>query len=52
MIRSHGSGRLELMGDNGMLEKFLMARSWRNVRVMSIFAGTNEIRQLKKNNLP
>jgi len=26
-----------------MLGKYPMARAWRDVRVMSIFAGTNEI---------
>jgi acyl-CoA dehydrogenase len=34
---------LDIMGNAGMLEKFPMARAWRDVRVMSIFAGTNEI---------
>jgi len=34
---------LDIIGNAGMLEKFPMARAWRDVRVMSIFAGTNEI---------
>lgn len=43
MVHRIADRTLELMGDNGMLEKFPMARAWRDVRVMSIFAGTNEI---------
>jgi acyl-CoA dehydrogenase len=34
---------LDLMGDFGGLEKCPIVRAWRDVRVMSIFAGTNEI---------
>jgi acyl-CoA dehydrogenase len=36
-------GCLELYGGYGYLEKYPMARAWRDARVMSIFAGTNEI---------
>lgn len=36
-------GCLELHGGYGFLEENLIARAWRDVRVMSIFAGTNEI---------
>ena len=43
MVHRIADRTLELMGDEGMLEKFPMARAWRDVRVMSIFAGTNEI---------
>lgn len=32
-----------LGGDFGILEKYPIARAWRDVRVMSIYAGTNEI---------
>jgi acyl-CoA dehydrogenase len=34
---------LDLCGDFGTIEKCPMARAWRDVRVYSIFAGTNEI---------
>jgi alkylation response protein AidB-like acyl-CoA dehydrogenase len=34
---------LDLCGDFGTLEKCLLARAWRDIRVTSIFAGTNEI---------
>jgi len=34
---------LDFCGNFGSLEKCMMARAWRDVRVMSIFAGTNEI---------
>jgi acyl-CoA dehydrogenase len=34
---------LDFCGNFGSLEKCLLARAWRDVRVMSIFAGTNEI---------
>ena len=34
---------LDLCGDFGTLEKCPLARAWRDIRVMSIFAGTNEI---------
>lgn len=36
-------GCLELYGGYGYLEECPMARAWRDARVMSIFAGTNEI---------
>jgi acyl-CoA dehydrogenase len=36
-------GCLELYGGYGYLEACPMARAWRDARVMSIFAGTNEI---------
>jgi acyl-CoA dehydrogenase len=31
------------MGNDGMVEKFLIACAWWDVRVMFILAGTNEI---------
>jgi len=34
---------LDLYGDFGILEKYPIARAWRDVRTMSIYAGTNEI---------
>lgn len=34
---------IDLCGDFGTLEKCPLARAWRDIRVMSIFAGTNEI---------
>ncbi len=34
---------LDLCGDFGTLEKCPLARAWRDIRVTSIFAGTNEI---------
>jgi acyl-CoA dehydrogenase len=34
---------LEIMGDDGTVETNLIARGWRDARVTSIFAGTNEI---------
>ena len=34
---------LDLLGPEGMLESRPLVRTWRDVRVMSIFAGTNEI---------
>jgi acyl-CoA dehydrogenase len=34
---------IDLFGEYGILEKCPITRAWRDVRVMSIFAGTNEI---------
>jgi len=34
---------IDLCGDFGTIEKCPMARAWRDIRVTSIFAGTNEI---------
>ena len=36
-------GCMELYGSHGMCEEYPIARAWRDTRVMSIFAGTNEI---------
>jgi acyl-CoA dehydrogenase len=36
-------GCLQLYGGYGYCEEYPVARAWRDVRVMSIFAGTNEI---------
>ncbi len=43
MVNRIADRSLDIMGNDGMLEKFPIARAWRDVRVMSIFAGTNEI---------
>ena len=34
---------IDLCGNYGTLEKCLMARAWRDIRVTRIFAGTNEV---------
>jgi alkylation response protein AidB-like acyl-CoA dehydrogenase len=34
---------LDLMGDEGVLERHPIARAFRDVRIMTIFAGTNEV---------
>ena len=34
---------MDFYGTHGLLEEYPMARAWRDVRVMPIFAGTNEI---------
>ena len=36
-------GCMDLHGSNGYCEKYPIARAWRDMRVTSIFAGTNEI---------
>lgn len=36
-------GCMDLYGPNGNLEEMLIGRFWRDLRVMAIFAGTNEI---------
>lgn len=43
MVNRIADRSLDILGNYGMLEKFPIARAWRDVRVMSIFAGTNEI---------
>ena len=43
MVNRIADRSLDIMGNEGMLEKLPIARAWRDVRVMSIFAGTNEI---------
>jgi acyl-CoA dehydrogenase len=43
MVKRVADRCLDLIGDYGMLEKCPLARAFRDVRVMSIFAGTNEI---------
>jgi len=45
MVKRVADRSLELCGDYGMLEACLLARAWRDVKVMSIFAGTNEIQK-------
>ena len=34
---------LQLHGGYGYMEEYPIARAWRDIRVMQIFAGTNEI---------
>lgn len=43
MVKRIADRCLDLMGEFGGLEKNPIVRAWRDVRVMSIFAGTNEI---------
>lgn len=43
MAKRTADGCLQLYGGYGYCEEYPIARAWRDVRVMSIFAGTNEI---------
>jgi len=43
MVKRIVDRALDFCGDFGSLEKCMLARAWRDVRVMPIFAGTNEI---------
>ena len=43
MARRVADECLQLHGGYGYCEEYPIARAWRDVRVMSIFAGTNEI---------
>jgi acyl-CoA dehydrogenase len=43
MVRRVADRGLDLFGNLGMMEECPIVRGWRDVRVMSIFAGTNEI---------
>jgi len=43
MVKRIADRALDFCGTFGILEKCPIARAWRDVRVMSIFAGTNEI---------
>jgi alkylation response protein AidB-like acyl-CoA dehydrogenase len=43
MVKRIADRSLDFCGSLGMLEKCPIAQTWRDVRVMSIFAGTNEI---------
>ena len=43
MVKRVADRALDYCGSFGMLEACPIARAWRDVRVMSIFAGTNEI---------
>jgi len=45
MVKRIADRSLELCGNYGMLEACPLARCWRDVKVMSIFAGTNEIQK-------
>lgn len=43
MAQRVADGCLQLHGGYGYCEEYPIARAWRDIRVMSIFAGTNEI---------
>jgi len=43
MARRVADGCLQFYGGYGYCEEYPIARAWRDVRVMSIFAGTNEV---------
>ncbi len=43
MVKRTADRCLDLLGPEGMREAQALVRTWRDVRVMSIFAGTNEI---------
>jgi len=43
MVKRIADRALDFCGTFGILEKNRIAQAWRDVRVMSIFAGTNEI---------
>jgi acyl-CoA dehydrogenase len=43
MVKRIADRALDFCGSFGALETCQIARAWRDVRVMSIFAGTNEI---------
>ncbi len=43
MVKRVVDRSLDFCGSDGMLEACPLARAWRDARVMSIFAGTNEI---------
>jgi acyl-CoA dehydrogenase len=43
MVKRIADRSLDFCGTFGILEKCSLAQAWRDVRVMSIFAGTNEI---------
>ena len=43
MVKKVADGCLQLYGGYGYCDEYPISRAWRDVRVMSIFAGTNEI---------
>jgi len=43
MVRRVADRALDLVGNEAAIEKYPITRAWRDVRVMSIFAGTNEV---------
>jgi acyl-CoA dehydrogenase len=43
MVKRVADGCLQLYGGYGYCDEYPISRAWRDVRVMSIFAGTNEI---------
>jgi alkylation response protein AidB-like acyl-CoA dehydrogenase len=43
MARRVADRAMDLFGNEATIEKYPITRAWRDVRVMSIFAGTNEV---------
>ncbi|MCG6911282.1 MAG: acyl-CoA dehydrogenase family protein [Deltaproteobacteria bacterium] len=43
MVRRVADRAMDLLGNEATVEKYPVTRAWRDVRVMSIFAGTNEV---------
>ena len=43
MVKRVADRCMDLFGDDATLERCPIVRGWRDIRVMSIFAGTNEI---------
>ncbi len=43
MVKRVADRCMDLFGESAALEKCPIVRGWRDVRVLSIFAGTNEI---------
>jgi len=43
MARRVADRAMDLVGNEATIEKYPITRAWRDVRVMSIFAGTNEV---------
>ena len=43
MARRVADRTMDLVGNEATLEKYPITRAWRDIRVMSIFAGTNEV---------
>jgi acyl-CoA dehydrogenase len=43
MVKRIADRALDFSGTFGILERCPIAQAWRDVRVMSIFAGTNEV---------
>jgi len=43
MVRRVADRAMDLFGNEATIEKYPITRAWRDVRVMSIFAGTTEV---------